>query len=195
MILVVDNYDSFVFNLARYLTELGARPEVLRNDAFTLDEAEAMQPEAVVISPGPGGPDDAGISCAVVERFAGRVPVLGVCLGHLCIGQVFGGRVVRAQRPMHGRSSLVGHDGRGVFHGLPNPLRVGRYHSLVLDPDRIPTDLEVCATSPEGEVMAVRHRRWPVIGVQFHPEAVLTEYGYDLLSSFLRSPSRPRPGV
>lgn len=186
MILLIDNFDSFVFNLARYVGELGYEREVVRSDQVGLDGIAARSPSHVILSPGPGRPVDAALSCAVVERFAGRVPILGVCLGHLCIGEVLGGRVTRAKRPLHGRTSPVAHDGNGVFEGLPNPLRAGRYHSLVLDPERIPAVLEVSATSEEGEVMAVRHRTLSVIGVQFHPEAVLTESGHDLLANFLR---------
>ncbi len=191
MILLIDNYDSFVFNLGRYVGELGYEREVVRCDSIGLDGIAARAPSHLILSPGPGRPDDAGISCAVVDRFAGRIPILGVCLGHLCIGRVFGGRVVRARRPLHGRTSPVTHDSKGVFDGLPNPLRAARYHSLVLDPDRIPDVLEVSAVSEEGEVMAVRHRTLPVVGVQFHPEAVLAESGHELLASFLRMERRP----
>jgi len=186
MILLIDNHDSFVFNLARYVGELGYEREVVRSDAIGLDGIDARAPSHLVLSPGPGTPADAGISNAVVERFAGRIPILGVCLGHLCIGEVFGGRVVRARHPLHGKTSPVTHDGRGVFEGLPNPLRAARYHSLVLDPDAIPDALEVSARSAEGEVMAVRHRALPVVGLQFHPESVLAERGHDLLAAFLR---------
>ena len=191
MILLIDNYDSFVFNLGRYVGELGHEREVVRCDQIGLDGIAARAPSHIILSPGPGTPDDAGISCAVVERFADRIPILGVCLGHLCIGQVFGGRVVRARRPLHGKTSPVTHDGRGVFEGLPDPLRAARYHSLVLDPERIPDVLEVSARSEEDEVMAVRHRELPVVGLQFHPEAVLAECGHELLAGFLRleSPS------
>jgi len=191
MILLVDNYDSFVFNLGRYVGELGHEREVVRNDQVTLDGIAARAPSHLILSPGPGTPEDAGISNAVIERFAGRIPILGVCLGHLCIGEVFGGRVVRASVPMHGKTSPVTHDGRGVFEGLSDPLRAARYHSLVLDPVAVPDVLEVSARSPEGEVMAVRHRELDVIGVQFHPEAVLAESGHDLLANFLRMESRP----
>jgi anthranilate synthase/aminodeoxychorismate synthase-like glutamine amidotransferase len=187
VILLIDNYDSFVFNLARYVGELGFEREVVRNDAVTPDDVAARSPSHVILSPGPRTPEHAGVSNAIVERFAGRIPILGVCLGHLCIGQVYGGKVVRARRPMHGKTSDVIHDGRGVFTGLPDPLRVARYHSLVLDPDAIPPELEVSARSPEGEVMALRHRTLPVVGLQFHPEAILAEHGHDLLRAFLRS--------
>jgi para-aminobenzoate synthetase component 2 len=185
LILLIDNYDSFVFNLARYVGELGYAREVVRNDAVTLEQIETLAPEAIILSPGPCTPKEAGISNAVIASLGARIPILGVCLGHQCIAEVYGGLVVRARRPMHGKTSLVSHDGRGVFKGLPNPLRVTRYHSLVAAPDRVPSELEVSALSPEGEIMGLRHRTHPVEGVQFHPEAVLTERGHDLLANFL----------
>jgi para-aminobenzoate synthetase component II len=185
LILLIDNYDSFVFNLARYVGELGYAREVVRNDAVTLEQIEALAPEAIILSPGPCTPKEAGISNAVIASLGARIPILGVCLGHQCIAEVYGGLVVRARRPMHGKTSLVSHDGRGVFKGLPNPLRVTRYHSLVAAPGRVPSELEVSALSPEGEIMGLRHRTHPVEGVQFHPEAVLTERGHDLLANFL----------
>ena len=185
MILLIDNYDSFVFNLARYVGELGYAREVVRNDAVTLEQIETLAPEAIILSPGPCTPKEAGISNAVIASLGARIPILGVCLGHQCIAEVYGGLVVRARRPMHGKTSLVSHDGRGVFKGLPNPLRVTRYHSLVAAPARVPSELEVSALSPEGEIMSLRHRTHPVEGVQFHPEAVLTERGHDLLANFL----------
>ena len=185
MILLIDNYDSFVFNLARYVGELGYAREVVRNDAATLEQIETLAPEAMILSPGPCTPKEAGISNAVIASLGARIPILGVCLGHQCIAEVYGGLVVRARRPMHGKTSLVSHDGRGVFKGLPNPLRVTRYHSLVAAPGRVPSELEVSALSPEGEIMGLRHRTHPVEGVQFHPEAVLTERGHDLLANFL----------
>jgi anthranilate synthase/aminodeoxychorismate synthase-like glutamine amidotransferase len=185
LILLIDNYDSFVFNLARYVGELGYAREVVRNDAVTLEQIETLAPEAMILSPGPCTPKEAGISNAVIASLGARIPILGVCLGHQCIAEVYGGLVVRARRPMHGKTSLVSHDGRGVFKGLPNPLRVTRYHSLVAAPDRVPSELEVSALSPEGEIMGLRHRTHPVEGVQFHPEAVLTERGHDLLANFL----------
>ena len=185
MILLIDNYDSFVFNLARYVGELGYAREVVRNDAVTLEQIETLAPEAIILSPGPCTPKEAGISNAVIASLGARIPILGVCLGHQCIAEVYGGLVVRARRPMHGKTSLVSHDGRGVFKGLPNPLRVTRYHSLVAAPARVPSELEVSALSPEGEIMGLRHRTHPVEGVQFHPEAVLTERGHDLLANFL----------
>ncbi len=185
MILLLDNYDSFVYNLARYLRELGAEVRVVRNDALTVEEVRALRPSHLVLSPGPQTPREAGISVAAVQALGAELPILGVCLGHQSIGEAFGGRTVRAQRPMHGKAAPAWHDGRGLFRGLPNPLRVGRYHSLVIDPHTLPEALEVTARSAEGEIMAVRHRRWPVFGVQFHPESVLTEAGHDLLRRFL----------
>jgi len=185
MLLLIDNYDSFVYNLARYVSELGWDREVVRNDAITLKEIEILAPTHIIISPGPCTPNEAGISNAVIREFGPRIPILGVCLGHQCIGQVYGGKVVRAGRPMHGKTSQITHDGLGVFQGLPYPLRVTRYHSLVVDRQIFPTDLAITANSPDGEIMALRHRAYPVVGVQFHPEAVLTESGHKLLSNFL----------
>jgi len=187
MILVIDNYDSFVHNLARYLRELGWATRVVRNDGMALDDIAAMKPSHIVISPGPCTPNEAGISVATVRRFGPSIPILGVCLGHQSIGQAFGGRVVRARRPMHGKTSLIRHNGKGVFAGQPNPLRATRYHSLVVAKDDLPEDLVITAESEEGEIMALCHRRYPIVGLQFHPEAVLTEHGYDLLRNFLGS--------
>jgi para-aminobenzoate synthetase component 2 len=184
LILIIDNYDSFTYNLAQYLGELGAEVLVVRNDAITLDEIAALTPTHIVISPGPGTPDDAGISLALVERFAPSVPILGVCLGHQAIGQAFGGRVVRAERLMHGKVSPVHHDGRDLFNGLPSPFEATRYHSLIVA-DPLPTCLEVSARTPEGEVMGLRHQAYPTAGVQFHPESILTRYGHQLLKNFL----------
>lgn len=194
MILLVDNYDSFVFNLARYVVELGFTRLVVRNDAITSADVEALQPSHILLSPGPCGPQEAGISLELVRRFAGRIPILGVCLGHQCIAAAFGGRVGRARRPMHGRTSPIVHCGTGVFRGLPSPLRVTRYHSLIVEEEGLPEELEVTARSPEGEIMALAHRRYPVHGVQFHPEAVLTERGHDLLRNFLTDGGAPRAG-
>ena len=182
-VLVVDNYDSFVYNLVQYLGELGAEPVVERSDAFTLAEVEAMDPDAILISPGPGRPEDAGLSNELIRTYAGRVPIFGVCLGHQCIGQVFGGRVVRAPEIMHGKTSLIHHDATGVFTGLPEPLEATRYHSLVVTD--IPDVLEVTARTDDGIVMGLRHRRFDVEGVQFHPESILTASGHDLLRNFL----------
>jgi anthranilate synthase/phosphoribosyltransferase len=184
MILLIDNYDSFTYNLAQYLGELGAEVQVVRNDAITLDEIAALAPTHIVISPGPGTPDDAGISLVLVERFAPSVPILGVCLGHQAIGQAFGGRVVRAERLMHGKVSPVHHDRRGLFSGLPSPFEATRYHSLIVA-EPLPECLEVSARTPEGEVMGLRHRGYPTVGVQFHPESILTEHGHQLLQNFL----------
>jgi len=187
MITVVDNYDSFTYNLVQYLGELGADVEVVRNDATTPEAIEARGPEAILLSPGPCTPDQAGITLAVVERLAGKVPILGVCLGHQAIGQHFGGRIVRAPRIVHGKTSPIHHDGRGVFRGLPDPFDATRYHSLVIDPASVPPCLEVSARTPEGEIMGVRHVSMPIEGVQFHPESILTLAGKDLLANFLGS--------
>ena len=184
-VLVIDKYDSFVFNLVQYLGELGASPVVHRHDALSLDEIIALDPDAVLISPGPGRPDDAGVSNALIKRLAGVKPILGVCLGHQCIGQVFGGTVVRAPAVMHGKTSLVHHDGKGLLAGLPEPFEATRYHSLVVDPESLPPVLEVTARTDDGVVMALRHRELPVEGVQFHPESILTEAGHSLLGNFL----------
>jgi len=197
MILLIDNYDSFTYNLAQYLGELGAQVQVVRNDAISLDEIATLAPSHIVISPGPGTPADAGISLALVERFAPDVPILGVCLGHQVIGQSFGGQVVRAERLMHGKVSPVHHDGRCLFNGLPSPFNATRYHSLIVA-EPLPDCLEVTARTPEGEVMGLRHRDYPTAGVQFHPESILTEYGHQLLKSFLEidrqgTTRRPQP--
>ena len=185
MLLMIDNYDSFTYNLVQYLGELGADVHVHRNDAISLDQIAAWEPEAIVISPGPCTPNEAGICVPLIQRFAGRIPILGVCLGHQAIGQAFGGRIVRAQRVMHGKVSTISHSGGGVFAGLANPLTATRYHSLVIERDSMPACLEITATSDDGEIMGVRHRTAPVEGVQFHPEAILTEHGHALLSNFL----------
>lgn len=184
-VLVIDNYDSFVYNLVQYLGELGAKPIVHRHDAVTLDDVEALAPDAVLISPGPGRPEDAGVSTAVIHWAAGRVPVLGVCLGHQAIGAAWGGSVVRAPEVMHGKTSMVHHGGAGVFAGLPDPLEATRYHSLIVDLDSVPDELEVTATSEDGLVMGLRHREHDVEGVQFHPESILTAHGHDLMANFL----------
>jgi anthranilate synthase/aminodeoxychorismate synthase-like glutamine amidotransferase len=184
-VLVIDNYDSFVYNLVQYLGELGADPVVRRHDEVPLDDLVALDPDAVLISPGPGRPEDAGLSNDVIRHFAGRRPVLGVCLGHQCIGQIYGGEVVRAPEIMHGKTSFIRHDGTGVFAGLPDPFEATRYHSLVVDRDSVPPELEVTAWTAEGVVMGLRHRTLAVEGVQFHPESVLTASGHDLLRNFL----------
>ena len=184
-VLVIDNYDSFVYNLVQYLGELGAEPLVHRSDELSLDEIRALDPDAVLISPGPGRPEHAGLSNAVIEQFAGRRPVLGVCLGHQCLGQVYGGDVVRAPEVMHGKTSLIRHNGTGVFAGLPDPFEATRYHSLIVDAASVPDELEVTAWTDDGTVMGLRHRELAVEGVQFHPESVLTAAGHDLLRNFL----------
>jgi anthranilate synthase/aminodeoxychorismate synthase-like glutamine amidotransferase len=189
--LVIDNYDSFVYNLVQYLGELGAEPVVHRSDAFTLDDIEALAPDAVLISPGPGRPEDAGLSNEVIATFAGRVPILGVCLGHQCIGQVYGGEIVGAPAIMHGKTSEIRHEGAGVFAGLPSPLEATRYHSLVVGADSVPDALEVTARTEDGVVMGLRHRELDVEGVQFHPESILTEHGHDLLRTFLARTGAP----
>ncbi len=184
-VLVVDNYDSFVYNLVQYLGELGAEPIVHRADRFALADVEAMAPDAILISPGPGRPEDAGLSNAIIERFAGECPILGVCLGHQAIGQVFGGDIVRAGSVMHGKTSFIRHNGEGVFAGLPDPFEATRYHSLVVDRETFPAVLEITAEADDGTVMGLRHREHPVEGVQFHPESVLTVGGHQLLANFL----------
>jgi anthranilate synthase/aminodeoxychorismate synthase-like glutamine amidotransferase len=185
-VLVLDNYDSFVYNLVQYLGELGAEPIVHRSDALTLEQIIELDPDAVLVSPGPGRPEDAGLSNEVITHFAGSRPVLGVCLGHQCIGQVFGGDVVRATEVMHGKTSLIRHHDRGVFEGLPNPLEATRYHSLVVDRTSVPDVLEITAETDDGTVMGLRHREFDVEGVQFHPESILTASGHDLMRNFLR---------
>jgi para-aminobenzoate synthetase component II len=193
LILLIDNYDSFVWNLARYVGELGRKRLVMRNDAVDLAGIETLAPSHIILSPGPCGPAEAGISDAVIGRFGPRgVPILGVCLGHQCVGHAYGARVDRARRPMHGKTSLVSHDGRGVFAGLPEPLRVTRYHSLIVRDQALPDCLEVTARSEDGEIMGLRHREHPVEGVQFHPEAVLTEHGHALLRNFVERAGRHR---
>ena len=186
MILLLDNYDSFVYNLARYVRELGELPVVRRHDAVTVDEVAAMAPSHIIISPGPCSPAEAGISTELVRRLGATTPILGVCLGHQCIGAAYGGEIVRAGRPMHGKTSMIHHRDQGLFRGLPNPFRATRYHSLVIAPASVPASLEVLATSEDGEIMAVQHREHPVHGLQFHPESVLTEHGYDMLGAFLK---------
>jgi anthranilate synthase/aminodeoxychorismate synthase-like glutamine amidotransferase len=185
MILVIDNYDSFTYNLVQYLGELGARLEVVRNDALGVDAIAALGPERVVISPGPGTPDQAGVSLEVIRRLGATTPILGVCLGHQAIGRAFGATVARAKTQMHGKTSEIRHDGRGVFAGLPNPFVATRYHSLVVLRETVPDDLEITAWAEDGEIMGLRHRRYPVEGVQFHPESILTVEGKHLLKNFL----------
>ena len=186
MVLVIDNYDSFTYNLVQYLGELGAEIRVHRNDALTLDQVAAMQPDRIVISPGPGRPEGAGVTVDVIRRFGATTPILGVCLGHQAIGVAYGGTVCRAKAPMHGKTSTVVHDGKGVFTGINGPFQAGRYHSLIISSSDVPADLEVAArTREEDVIMAVRHRTYPVHGVQFHPESVLTDEGRRILRTFL----------
>lgn len=184
--LVIDNYDSFTYNLVQYLGELGEEMEVRRNDEVTIEEIEARCPDKILISPGPGRPEDAGVTMSVIERFAGRVPILGVCLGHQAIGQVYGGRVVRAPSLVHGKASEICHDGRTIFDGLDYRFKAGRYHSLVVERETLPDCLEVSATTPDGVIMGLRHRELKIEGVQFHPESILTADGKKLLANFLK---------
>jgi anthranilate synthase/aminodeoxychorismate synthase-like glutamine amidotransferase len=185
MILVLDNYDSFTYNLVQYFGELGEEVVVRRNDKTTIEEIESLQPARICISPGPGTPDDAGISNDLIRHFGPHLPVLGVCLGHQCIGQVYGGEVVRADRLMHGKTSPVLHEGDGVFAGLPNPFEATRYHSLIVRRESLPEELEIIAETSEGEIMGLRHKQYPIHGVQFHPESIMTIEGKKLLSNFL----------
>ncbi len=186
MLLLLDNYDSFTYNLYQYLAELGARVVVRRNDQVSLDEIEQMRPDHIVVSPGPCTPNEAGLSCALIATFGPSIPTLGVCLGHQSIGQVYGGRVIRAPEPMHGKTSLMYHDGQGVFRGLPQPFEANRYHSLIVENATLPAELEVTAQTEDGIIMGLKHRSYPVEGVQFHPESILTTTGKDLLRNFLR---------
>jgi anthranilate synthase/aminodeoxychorismate synthase-like glutamine amidotransferase len=194
MVFVLDNYDSFTYNLVQYLGELGAEVEVRRNDQVTVDQVEALAPERIVVSPGPCTPSEAGISVELIRRFAGRVPVLGVCLGHQAIGEAFGGKIVRAKNLMHGKTSQVDHDGKTIFAGLASPMTATRYHSLIVSDDELPPELEVSAYTIEQDgtkvIMGLRHRRFPVEGVQFHPESVLTDQGKRLVENFLKVDSR-----
>ena len=190
MLLLIDNYDSFTYNLYQYLGELGAETRVVRNDELTVAEVLALRPASVVISPGPGNPDEAGISLELIRALPAEVPLLGVCLGHQALGQAFGGRIVRAPRIMHGKTSAIHHDGRGIFAGLPQPFTATRYHSLVIAEDSVPDCLEISARTEDGVIMAVRHRSLPLEGVQFHPESILTNAGKDLLRNFLAGSGR-----
>ena len=185
MLLMIDNYDSFTYNLVQYFGELGEEVRVVRNDEVTLDDIESMRPGRIVVSPGPCTPNEAGVSVPLVNRFAGKVPILGVCLGHQSIGQAFGGRIVHAHRLMHGKTSAIEHEGAGVFRALPRPFQATRYHSLAIDRATLPACLEVTAWAEDGEIMGLRHRSLPVEGVQFHPESILTEHGHALLKNFL----------
>ena len=185
MILMIDNYDSFTYNLVQYLGELGEELIVKRNDEITIDEIENMKPSFIMISPGPCSPNEAGISLEVIERFARVIPIFGVCLGQQAIGQAFGGEVVRAERLMHGKTSLVYHDGKSIFMDIPNPFRATRYHSLIVRKEMLPSCLEISAWTEDGEIMAIRHKEWSIEGVQFHPESIMTDYGKELLENFI----------
>ena len=193
-VLVIDNYDSFTYNLYQYLGELGARPKVVRNDALSVEQVFALGADRIVVSPGPGTPSDAGISVDLIRAAAGRVPVLGVCLGHQALGQAFGGRVVRAERPMHGKTSAIHHDGRSLFLGLPSPFTATRYHSLIVERASLPACLEASAWTEDGTLMGLRHKQYPLEGVQFHPESILTAVGRELLRNFVESPAA-RPAL
>jgi anthranilate synthase/aminodeoxychorismate synthase-like glutamine amidotransferase len=185
MLLLIDNYDSFTYNLYQYLTELGAEVEVRRNDALSVAEIEEMGPTHIVISPGPCTPNEAGLSCQIIASLGARIPTLGVCLGHQAVGQVYGGRVIRAPQPMHGKTTLMHHQGQGVFEGLPRPFEANRYHSLIVERSTLPRELEITAETADGLIMGLRHRTYPVEGVQFHPESIMTPVGKDLLRNFL----------
>ncbi|TAJ97909.1 MAG: aminodeoxychorismate/anthranilate synthase component II [Candidatus Manganitrophaceae bacterium] len=191
MLLVIDNYDSFTYNLVQYLGELGAEMSVHRNDRISLPEIEKMRPSKIVISPGPCTPKEAGISVEVIRKFGSQIPILGVCLGHQAIGEAFGGEIIRAPRLMHGKTSMIRHDGRTVYRALPNPFEATRYHSLIIRRESMPEVLEITAWTEEGEVMGVRHKTFPIEGVQFHPESILTRAGKDLLKNFLESTRSP----
>lgn len=192
MILLIDNYDSFTYNIFQYLSQLGAKVKVLRNDAIAVPEIARLKPEAIVISPGPGNPDEAGITLETIRTYAGQIPILGVCLGHQAIGQAFGGKVVRAGKLMHGKTSAVKHKGLGVFKGLPSPLEVTRYHSLIVDRASLPKALEITASTSDGMIMGLRHRKFLVEGVQFHPESYTTEHGMEMLDNFLKAAAKKR---
>lgn len=191
MILVIDNYDSFVHNLARYFRQLGQETVVRRNDAISLDEVRDLNPTAIVLSPGPCTPNESGICLELVVQLGESIPMLGVCLGHQAIVAALGGKIVRADRPMHGRASQINHGGEGLFNALPSPLQVGRYHSLVAEAESLPSSLRIEAQTDDGTIMAVSHQSWPLVGVQFHPESVLTEHGYAMLNNFLRTAGVP----
>jgi anthranilate synthase component 2 len=187
MILLIDNYDSFVHNLARYVRELGFIEVVQRNDAITIEQIETLGPSHIIISPGPCTPDDAGVSLSVIQHFAKNIPILGICLGHQAIAQAFGGEIIRAKQPTHGKASAVTHNQQGIFKGLPNPFKAARYHSLAVNQKKLPTCLEITARTEDDEIMGLQHQRYPTVGVQFHPESILTEGGYQLMSNFLNA--------
>lgn len=184
-LLLIDNYDSFTYNLVQYFGELGTTIQVVENDKIFLEKAAALQPDLLCISPGPGNPQEAGISCDMIRHFAGKIPILGVCLGHQCIAEIFGGEVVQASRQLHGKTSLIHHNEQELFKNLPNPFSVTRYHSLIVERETLPDCLEITATTTEGEIMGLRHRTLPIFGVQFHPESILTTHGKELLKNFL----------
>ena len=186
MILMIDNYDSFTYNLVQYLGALGARVKVFRNDKISVDGIKKLRPRKIVISPGPGRPEDAGISCKLIKELGGKIPILGVCLGHQCIGYVYGGRIVGAKRLMHGKTSLIYHNRKDIFKGIPNPFEATRYHSLIIEKKSFPSQLEITAWTKEGEIMALAHKQYPIRGVQFHPESVLTKPGKNILDNFLK---------
>jgi anthranilate synthase/aminodeoxychorismate synthase-like glutamine amidotransferase len=186
MVLMIDNYDSFTYNLVQYLGGLGAVVKVFRNDKITLEKIKKLKPKKIVISPGPGRPEDAGVSCDVIREFAGKVPILGVCLGHQCLGYVYGGKIVNAKRLMHGKTSMIYHDKKDIFKGLANPFEATRYHSLLVEKKSLPQCLEVTAWTKAGEIMGLKHRAYPLWGVQFHPESILTKAGMDILRNFLK---------
>ncbi len=186
MILLIDNYDSFTYNLVQYLGELGQETKVFRNDMISIAKIQQLSPARIVVSPGPGGPEDAGISCAVIREFAGQVPILGVCLGHQCIGYVYGGRISIAKRLMHGKTSQIYHNRQNIFKGIPNPFEATRHHSLLVEKENFPACLEITAWTKQNEIMGLKHRKYPLWGVQFHPESILTKAGKDILANFLR---------
>ena len=186
MLLMIDNYDSFTYNLVQYFGELGQKVKVFRNDKITLQDIKKLRPERIVISPGPGRPEDAGVSCDVIEEFAGKIPILGVCLGHQCIGYVYGGRIINAKMLMHGKTSAVYHNKKTLFQGIENPFEATRYHSLLVEKKSLPEELEIIAWTKADEIMGVKHKRFPLWGVQFHPESILTRVGKDILANFLR---------
>ncbi|MCZ8517596.1 aminodeoxychorismate/anthranilate synthase component II [Paenibacillus filicis] len=192
MILVIDNYDSFTYNLVQYLGELGEKIEVRRNDEIDIAGIEALKPDHILISPGPCTPNEAGISLSLIDRFKGKIPILGVCLGHQSIGQAFGGEVIRAERLMHGKTSEIHHDGKGVFKGLPSPFTATRYHSLIVKKETLPDCLEISAETAEGEIMGLRHKEYPIEGVQFHPESIITDHGHRMLQNFLNETAAHR---
>ena len=187
MVLMIDNYDSFTYNLVQYFAELGEEVKVVRNDEIAVEAIAALNPARICISPGPCSPAEAGISVDTIKHYAGQIPILGVCLGHQAIGEAFGGKIIRAQKVMHGKTDLISHTGEGVFKDLPNPFKVTRYHSLAIEKSSIPAELEITATSSDGEIMGVRHRQLAVEGVQFHPESILSEHGHALLQNFLKN--------